>query len=273
MNVYEIITNQIISNLEKGIILWKKPFTSASPKNYVTENNYKGINYFLLSSSNFLNPFFLTFKQIQDLGGSVKKGEKGFIVIFYKSLEIETDKEKNKTVPMLKYYYVWNWEQTTGIQEKTIDTKNNNPISECEKIINDIKYKPVIKQGLKACYIPSIDTIQIPDLKYFDSESSYYSVLFHELTHWTGHEKRLNRDGIKTIAFGSECYSKEELIAELGASFLCSFTGILQQTITNSTAYIQNWLQVLKNDSRFIIQASSQAQKAIDFILGVSKDE
>ncbi len=271
MNVYEIITNQIISNLEKGVILWKKPFTSAMPKNYITEKDYKGINFLLLSFSQFSNPYFLTFKQIRDLGGSVKKGEKGFMVIFYKLLKDDTDDKK--TFPMLKYYFVWNWEQTTGIKEKTIENKNNNPISECEKVIDNLKDKPIINHGLKACYIPSEDTIKIPDLKYFDSESSYYSVLFHELTHWTGHEKRLNRDSIKTIAFGSECYSKEELTAELGASFLCSHTGILQQTLTNSTAYIQSWLQVLKNDSRFIIQASSQAQKAVDFILGDTQDE
>jgi len=239
------------------------------PSNYVSGISYSGINFFLLGLACYKSPYWLTFKQIQAQGGSIRKGEKASIIVYFTFIDKVKkmiDEKGNELInvdsfPMLKYYHVWNWDQTDGLPKKVPVFIDNDKISECEKIIENMKLKPVVKPGLKACYRPAYDYIMIPSLNSFDSSEDYYSTFFHELTHWTGHLTRLNREGIKNIAFGSECHSKEELVAEMGASFLSGITGISQKVFNNNAAYIQSWLEVLKNDKRFVISAAAQAEK------------
>lgn len=269
--VYELITNQIIEKLEAGTIPWKRPFKNGIAVNWKTQKEYRGINTMLLDGGEYA-----TFKQISEAGGKVKKGEKSQIVVFwklskFKEKDEETGEEEEKKVPLLRYYRVFKvGEQTEGIEPKRKDVEfNHNPIEEGEKIIKDYINKPSLtfKSG-GAYYKPSSDVVNVPPLKDFISPEEYYSTFFHELVHSTGHRERLNRPGIATLnPFGSEKYSKEELVAEIGASMLCGVAGIENEVIDNSASYIQSWLNALKNDKTLIVHASQQAQKASDYIL------
>ena len=170
---------------------------------------------------------------------------------------------------MLRYYTVFNVEQCEGIAAPVART-SVNPIGECERIMQGMPNPPAVQHDARACYRPSIDTVGMPSRNAFNSAEEYYSTLFHELTHSTGHTKRLGRDGIEKLnTFGSESYSKEELIAEMGAAMLCGIAGIERKTLSNSAAYLQSWINVLKSDSRMVVQAAAQAQKAADYIVGV----
>jgi len=278
--VYEIITNEIIKKLEDGVIPWERPWDGMyTPKNFASGKEYRGINTILLGMQMYDSPFWATFKQIQNNYGRIKKGEKSTIVVFWKWLEVKDDDSDNpeatKEIPFLRYYRVFNLEQTEGIPwEKCMqfEERKFNPIDTCTNIVICFKDKPEIKLGGgRAYYSPIEDKLQIPIQSDFKSSEGYYSTLFHELVHSTGHVSRLNRKSIVDHnPFGSKEYSKEELIAEIGAAFLCSFTGIKNETIDNSASYIQSWLRVLKEDCKMIVIAAGQAQKAVDYIC---KDE
>ena len=287
MNVYERITNIIIEKLEKGIVPWHQPWTSAwPPRNLVTKRPYRGINLLLLSTQKYELPYFLTFKQVKRLNGSVLKDEKAHLVVFYKWLEkkddkgnvVRNDEGKIETVPMLKHYYVFNIGQCKDIASKHIPWQIEsqfNPIKEAEHIVFGMPERPeIIYNSNRACYIPREDKINMPSRKSFISDEELYSTLFHELCHSTGHISRLNRKGVtQAAAFGSKVYSQEELIAEMGAAFLCGEAGIENRTIDNSAAYIRGWLSKLKNDKRLLVFAAGAAQKACDFILDRRKME
>ncbi len=277
MNIYELITKKIIEELEKGIIPWRKPWISDTPKNLITKKEYRGINRLLLStiSNKFNNSYFVTFKQINEIGGYVKKGEKGHIVVFWKvfnndEIEEKEEIEKNDKRFVLRYYTVFNLEQCWIPEEKKPKNEINNNVFEiekCENIINNMPKKPVIKYGYnQAFYNFDSDYIGMPSKEKFISMESFYSTLFHELVHSTGHETRLNRKMVGKYE-NKEIYSKEELIAEIGASFLNDIAEIRNVNFDNSVAYINSWLKALKNDKRLIVMASNQAQKAVDFIL------
>ena len=280
IDVYLIVTNRIIEHLEKGVVPWHKTWTDAGlPKNLVTGKHYRGINVWLLSSLNYSQNSFLTFKQVKDLGGSVIKGEKAQEVVFWKWFEKENEEtgEKEK-VPMLRYYRVFNISQCENIPLEKIPKeveRNNNPIEECEKIINEMPKRPRIQQKMQEAYYDrKNDYINIPKQKTFDNSESYYATLFHELVHSTGHGNRLNRkELLDSRGFQSEEYAVEELTAEIGASYLKSIAGIPIEQLENNAAYIQHWLYHLKNDKRFIIHASAQAQKATDYILNIQNEE
>lgn len=267
LNVYEMVTNKIIEKLEQGVIPWRRPFQSAWAVNWKTQRPYRGINAILLEPGEYA-----TFKQIQEAGGRVKKGEKGHLVVFWKWIEIEDEETgEKKEIPFLRYYKVFEINtQCEGLKSKRkVKEYHHNPIEEAEKIKNNYRGPLYTELPGKAYYRPSDDVINVPRKEEFESIHEYYSTLFHEMVHSTGHPSRLNRKGIAEISpFGSETYSKEELVAELGASFLCNETGILPKTLDNSAAYIQSWLRVLKNDKTLVVKASQQAQKAVDFILG-----
>lgn len=278
MNVYEIITERITSMLEQGEIPWKKSWNASTqaPSNLVTGKEYSGINTFVLLSARYQSPYWLTFKQATAKGGTVKKGEKGFPVIFWK-IDKQTDEEtgKEKTIPLLRYYTVFNVAQVDGLANVpateiyTASEDGRQEIQAAELIVANMPNRPQIVHGFtRACYSPSADRVQMPVSITFDGQAGYYSVLFHELTHSTGHVDRLNRNLGEIRAFGDEEYSKEELIAEFGAAFLCAEAGISPAVISNQAAYIQGWLKALKNDSRLLICAAAQAQKAAGFILG-----
>lgn len=279
--VCDIITEAIISKLESGVIPWKKPWNASTqaPRNLLTGKPYRGINAFLLCSTCFASPYFLTFKQCSEKGGQVKAGERGFPVVFWSTVEVE-DKETGdeKSIPFMRYYTVFNVEQTTlPVPALPQVEREFNPIEEAERIVAAMPNRPDIRhQQAKAFYSPSFDYINMPKQELFHSNPEYYSTLFHELGHSTGHSSRLARKGVtESSYFGSHEYSKEELVAEMAAAFLCAEAGIVQTTIDNSAAYIGGWLKALKSkdNKAMVIHAASQAQKATDFILDRRPEE
>lgn len=223
------------------------------------------------------SPYWLTFNQIKSRGGSVKKGETATPVIFWKFLEKEDkqDKEKKEKIPLIKYYNVFNSDQCEGlkINEQQMEERQEiKPIESCEKIINGMPLgmPEILHKEEGAFYSPTRDIINMPKKDCWLNAEEYYSTLFHELTHATGHKKRLDREGVQDVSyFGSTIYSKEELIAEMGSSYLCAIAGIDNSTLENSVAYISNWLSKLRSDSKILIQSAAQAQKAVDYILSL----
>jgi antirestriction protein ArdC len=271
-SVYSIVTEQILMQLESGVAPWHRPWTTQFPKNLVSGRGYRGINVFLLTSSGYGSPYWLTYKQATERGGHVRKGEHGTRVVFWKigTREVENaDGETNeKTSVLLRYYTVFNVEQCDGIAAPDAE-RVVNPIEECERIVRQMPNPPAMDQDSRAWYRPSTDTVGMPARNAFHSAEEFYSTLFHELTHSTGHPKRVGREAIEKLnTFGSESYSKEELIAEMGAAMLCGVAGIERKTLANSAAYLRSWINVLKSDSRMVVSAASQAQKAADYIQG-----
>lgn len=276
-SVYEMVTDRIIAELQNGIIPWCKPWhgTHNGAFNRISKKPYSLLNQMLLRNAGE----YATFDQWKKLGGHVRKGEKAEIVVFWK---MQTVEERNadgetitKQIPMLRYYSVFHISQVSGVeplpQEELAPLE---PIAEAEKI----KAEYSTREGLRiiekvtdeAFYSPSADYVQVPCKDQYSDIVEYYSTLYHELIHSTGHATRLNRLMAGGLAsFGSETYSREEMVAEIGSACLLNLLGIeTPQSFKNSTAYIQNWLAVLKNDSRFIVSASSKAEKAVNYILG-----
>ena len=280
-NIYEEITNRIIEQLEEGTIPWHKPWSgiASGAYNRISKKPYSLLNQMLLKHDGE----YATFKQWTDIGGKIKKGEKSEIVVFWKILEMEEiksdGKKEKKSVPLLRYISVFHISQVEGVEPKSIKPIEHEPIEEAEKIKTNYmdREKIVIKELVTndAYYSPTRDYIQIPCKKQYKDIMEFYSTLFHEMVHSTGHRDRLGRlDATQKLAsFGSEDYSKEELIAEIGSAFLMNHIGIESpKTFKNSAAYIQSWLKVLRNDNRFIVSASSKAEKAMKYILGVKEE-
>ena len=274
MNVYEVITARILEQLEAGVVPWRRPWDQVESRNVATEKKYRGINAITLPGG-----LFATFKQVKDLGGNVKKGVHGFPVVFFsfpdhakeKEEEKEDGKEDGRTAPIIRYYHVFRVEDCEGLKIEKIKEEGSTSIEAAEAIIQKMPNRPVIieKTSTEAYYSPSTDTVQIPNRSQFSMIEEFYSTLFHELAHSTGHADRLGRKTLTEIAaFGSSEYGKEELVAEFGASFLCGEAKIDNTTIKNSASYIASWKRVIKADSRLVIQAAGMGQKAADYILG-----
>jgi antirestriction protein ArdC len=230
----------------------------------------------LLGSQGYAQNYFLTWNQIKMVGASVKKGERGTMVVFWKRLPQNSNRQEQEDLPksVLRYYFVFNLAQIDDIPDVINIPDMPAPMSQistCDEIIERMPNCPVIKHGKQqAYYDPSKDYINMPKQGTFRSTESYYCTLFHELVHSTGHTSRLNRkEVIEPQLFGSHLYSIEELTAEIGACYLNSIAGIVYKEFDNNVAYIQNWIKALENDERLIIYASGQAQKATDFILNV----
>ena len=272
MNVYEVINTRILALLEKGTVPWRKPWNSQGnyPRNLVSGREYKGVNIFLLACQEYSSPYWLTFKQCQERGGAVKQGEKGTPVIFWKWLD-KTDTDESGKIPLLRYYSVFNTDQCQGITTPPlqVNSKPFTPIEKSELMLLGMPMKPEIRYGgNRAYYSPSLDYIQLPGRQTFSTAEDYHNTLFHECVHATGHGNRLARRSIlEPSYFGSHEYSKEELVAEMGAAFLCGHAGIDTITIENSAAYIKGWLKALKNDKTLLVYAAAQAQKAADYII------
>lgn len=269
---------------EQGIIPWKKPWSEGgAPQNLFTRRPYRGINIMLLASSGYTENFFVTPKQLKEVGASAKPDEKPHIVVYWnwnnekESGEEKAEAEAKKKTPILRYYRVFNIAQCNDIPESQIPsvTREAYPIPACEKVVNEMQNKPkILHKENRAFYNPLLDFVNMPTKKNFDSDESYYATLFHELIHSTGHLSRLNRRGlIEMEEFGHDRYSFEELVAEIGACYMESLTGIAPKQFEQNVAYINGWLQRLKNDKKFIIQASAFAQKATDYILNIKQDE
>lgn len=278
-SVYEMVTERIINQLEQGVIPWEKPWTGirSGAYNRVSKKSYSLLNQMLLKHKGE----YATFKQWQDLGGHVRKGEKSEIVVFWKIQPIEEENEDGtkevKQIPLLRYFNVFHISQVDGIEPLSKDALNEiEPIEKAESILHSYWTKENITvehvAGDRAYYSPSLDMIHLPLFEQFINANEYYSTVFHESVHSTMKESRYDRAEDrkgKLVAFGSADYSKEELVAEIGSASLMNIIGIeTSKSFRNSSAYIQNWLSVLKNDVKFIISASSKAEKAVEYILG-----
>jgi antirestriction protein ArdC len=277
--VYASITRRIVTLLEQGTVPWHKPWNVKTgwPRNLVTKKPYRGINVFLLTAASYESPYWLTFRQALELGGCVRKAERSCRILFWdqKTIEDEESGEERK-VPLFRLYSVFNVAQCDGLEE-ALAANEPEPvaITKPEEIVEKMPKRPKIKHGTtESFYSPREDCVSVPTQKQFDRKEEYYSTLFHELVHATGHESRLGRATLTEKAgFGSNPYCKEELIAEMGAAFLCGHAEIIERTIDNSAAYLLGWLAQLKNDKTLIVQAAAQAQRAADFILGTLPQE
>lgn len=286
--VYERVTQRITQLLEAGVIPWVKPWriNGQLPQNLVSKKPYRGFNALVLSGqvSGFNSPYYLTYRQAQELGGNVKRGEKGTPIVFWKTKEYLAEGKDEDGNPIqipkkrfiARYYIVFNVEQTEGIPAEKIPqppaqtARTIKPSEAAEAMIAGFKGKPEITYGGSvACYVPSLDVIRLPKREDFTGDAEYYSTAFHELVHSTGHEKRLNRASLtKSAGFGTEVYSKEELVAEFGAAYLTNEAGVGEPVIKNQAAYIQGWLKHVKKDPAALVIAASQAEKAAQYILG-----
>lgn len=285
--VYQIVTDKIIEHLENGVAPWRMPWRAddQGPRN-LDGHRYRGINVLLLimesMSNGYQSPYWLTFNQAKAKGGSVKKGEKSTVIVFWKKIMVRekneaTGKIEKKIIPMLRYYRVFNLEQTEGVKipRKVLEDQlaaakpdvDHDPIAEAEAILAGWEDAPKItKRGSRAYYVPSTDKITVPAVKSYHSAEEYYSTVFHELAHSTGHESRLDRFSGKNGAFGSHDYGREELVAEMTNAFLCAEAGITT-TIENSAAYLASWIKTIKEDVRAVVVAAGAAQKAADMIM------
>jgi antirestriction protein ArdC len=278
-NLYEIVTLKILKALEQGVVPWRKPWKDQTmlPVSAVSNKAYRGVNVLLLGLSPFSDHRWITFKQAEELGGRVKPGEKGSMVVFWKQWQKKDEDEEKppRSIPVLKYFTAFNAEQCEGLGLPPLPQLGHltdaHRISRADALIDSIPRPPFIEEiGDEAWYLPSQDLIRIPKLASFDSIDAYYSVKFHELGHSTGHTSRLNRSGVmERVHFGSEDYSREELVAELTAAFCCATVGIDNTVETDSAPYIHSWMKALRNDPKAIVTAAAQAQKATDYIKGI----
>lgn len=284
MNVYELVTERIVEQMQKGIIPWNRPWHGGDDGaiNYESRKPYSLVNQMLLGRAGE----WLTFNQITSRGGSIKKGAESGIVVFFttavKKAEkkegeelTEEDKKKERRYPLLRYYRVFHIDDCEGIQTKcsTQETKTIEPIAEAERVISEYAERTdlniVVSLSNRAYYSPGQDKVVVPKLEQYDAPEHYYSTLFHECVHSTGSSKRLNRSTITEVNhFGDEDYSREELIAEMGSAMLCNRLGIETEPVfRNSVAYLQGWLTALKNDKYMVVWAASRAERAAKLIM------
>lgn len=272
MKIKEIVINKVVEHIEnKKILPWHKPWISNEPGNIITGNKYHGFNRMITSLCD--SPFFITFKQANDYSMKVKKGSKSIPIIYFSMLEKENKNGEKDEVPMMKYYSAF---PITDIDENTMpecikkrlkikrNFNNHMKIKEIEEWIIDKNIQIQHKNSDRAYYSPNDDYINIPSINYFETHEDYYSTLFHEMSHWTGHRSRLNRLTDKSF-FGTDSYSKEELIAEMSSIEISIKNGI-NPKIDNSAAYLQGWCHNLKKNINWLFEASKKSEEVIDFL-------
>lgn len=282
-DVYEAITARIMDSLAQGVVPWHKPWNAAHgcPRNLISGRPYRGINVWILSPLGG-SPFWLTSKQAEKIGGHVKRGERGVMVVFWKWLDQKPERLAGEDAPPRRFavaraFTVFNavpcalpahWQERAQVGDWP--SNDSQKILSCERIVERMVCPPeIVHAGHRAFYRPSADRVTMPDRERFESAEEYYSTLFHELTHATGHPKRLTRESLRDmVAFGDTNYSKEALCAEMGAAYLCGIAEIENRTCDNSAGYIQGWLQKLQNDKRLVLLAAAQAPRAVDHIRG-----
>lgn len=277
-DIYQMVTDRIIEQLEAGVIPWNSPISQrGTPRNLVSEKDYRGINPFVLWTAPYDSRYWVTYRQAQGLGGNVKRGERGYPVVYWhwRSEEemAKLAQKMSKPAPCYPFYStVFNLEQCEGLQKPEDDTRifEHEPRAEAERVIREMPNRPrlVNSHTERPFYQSSTDTVSVPVARRFETADYYYSTMFHELGHSTGHESRLNRlASAKNRSFGSEDYSFEELVAEMTAAFLCVHCGIENQ-VKPAASYIYSWLAVLRQDKKILLDAATAAQKATDYILG-----
>ena len=283
---YEKVYNNIVSKLEAGDIPWIKPWTGSGfvPRNLKTKHRYSGINRLVLMCQDRLSPYWLTFNQIKAMGGFLRKGSKGVSILrpmtAKKTVEVKQDDgsvaEEERQLLWFRGYYVFSLEDVDRVEDPSKKVQEDKPeilpIEAAEQVWEAWEDRPEVTfGGGRACYSPLTDKIQMPKRDQFHTAEGYYSTLFHEGAHATGHQTRLNRDGVtQTILFGKEAYSREELVAEFASAFLCAEVGLLKQ-VENQAGYIKGWLKALHNDPNMLMWSASRAEKAANHILGKEK--
>ena len=291
-DLYQDFTDQVIKQMEDNNMNWTKPFTTTilnGHHNIVSKKPYQGMNCFNIGLSVYKNGFksneWATFNQWKNLGAKIKKGSKGTEILYWniKEYEDKTNKDEKVKIPFLRYFVVFNADQVEGYETKEKGLKDFNL-----KEIDDWKAhfktdtfvkntKANIQVNNKAFYSPSADYIGMPPKEDFKSdkentkEQYYYSTLLHELTHWSGHSSRCNRD-LKN-RFGSKAYAMEELVAEIGSAFLCSHLGVTKAPTPNHGRYLNNWLEVLKEDKKAIFKAFSLSKVSSEYLLELDQTE
>lgn len=282
-DIYARITGKIIADLENGNLTWRKPWHADHLAGQVmrplrwNDIPYQGINTLLLwgtaAEQGYTSPYWMTFKQALELKANVRKGEKGTQIVYADKFLVEEQNTKGETVtnqiPFLKPYTVFNANQIDGLSDGFY--KRPEPIADSTMSRNAqleaffAQTKADIHTGREASYSITTDRVQMPPFESFTSVADYYAILAHEITHWTRHPNRLDRDLGRKV-YGDAGYAKEELVAELGACFLAADLGFEPMPEAKHAAYIQSWLQALQNDKRFIFQAASHAQKAVEYL-------
>lgn len=281
MNMYEEVTASIVAELEKGAVPWIKPWKadSSANKNIVSGKPYRGINRLILGmrgmGAGFSSPYWATFKQWQERGGCVRKGEKGTKIVFFSPVEKITrnasGEEETESFAVLKSYFIFNACQVDGAEVPAPVTERTEFQAHADSESLLVESGAAISYGGDAAfYMPSADRIQLPNKASFASSANFYATAFHELTHWTGAKHRLDRD-LSKGRFGNPDYAFEELVAELGAAFLCQEKGIAGDL--RHAGYIQSWLKALRDDSKAIFKAAALAEKASEFILSQKASE
>ncbi|MGI0526754.1 ArdC family protein [Rhizobium giardinii] len=285
-DTYQRITDSIIEQLEAGTKPWIRPWRGNSRGSLVprraTGEAYRGINVLMLWLASELSGYeentWITYRQAQDLGGQVRKGEKGALVVKYGTFTpSEREDDDERAIPYLKGYTVFNVEQIENLPERfyrPAEELSATPVPHLETVETFVRNTgaAITYSETAACYRPAVDDILMPDRARFVSEVHLYSTLLHEMSHWSGAKHRLDRD--LSGRFGSESYAIEELVAELTASFLCADLGVAHDPRDNTATYLESWLKVLKSDKRAIITAAAKAQSAADYLHGLqlSKD-
>jgi antirestriction protein ArdC len=276
-----MVTDRIVSLLESGVAPWRKTWKAVDvPRSMSTGKPYKGLNVFMLMGTAMLegysSPFWGTFKAVKERGGNVRKGEKSTLVVFWKFIETkDKDTGEDRKIPFLRYFNVFNADQCDGLTGLGIEGNpaSANPIESAEALFESMPKRPEVRfGGDRAFYSPGLDIVGLPLRSSFDSAEAFYSTAFHELIHSTGHSARLNRP-LEGVSFGDEGYSKEELIAEMGAAFLCAQAGIERETEDNAASYLAGWISVLKGDPKMIVTAAGAAQKAADYVSNAGAEE
>lgn len=290
--VYAVINDRIMALLDRGIVPWRRPWRTVSGTTTDPVNSqgrpYRGLNRLVLGAvamaEGYGSNVWMTYKQANTLGGKVKTGEKGTAAIFWKQLEVPDAEAKNgkKTIPMLRYFTLFNLDQTESVKlpkrmtEAVVEKTERDAIEAAEAIVKAMPNAPKVTEtkSNRAFYVPAYDAVTVPLREQFNTVEEFYSTLFHELTHSTGHESRLNRKGSAEVShqFGDAPYAREELVAEMGNAFLSASAGIDPATLENSAAYIANWKKALGDDPQCLVKAASAGQRAADYILGTTPD-
>lgn len=273
-DIYQTVTDSIITALEAGVKPWTCPWQRVSgmsglPSNYATGIAYSGMNIMLLwcsaSKQSFCDSRWMTYKHAQAAGGQVRKGEHGTTAIFYTTLEKENNAGEIDHIPILKTFTVFNVQQIDGLvlTTETVGPEATfDPLPKAENLFS-MSGANIIEKGQNALFSPSTDEVWLPERYLFSDAVNFYATALHELVHWSGDKKRLNRE--MKGKFGSEDYAFEELIAELGSAFLMADLGIVGEVQHES--YIASWLKALKNDKRYIFKAASAASKAHSYLM------
>jgi antirestriction protein ArdC len=279
-DVYSLVNDRILAALEQGIIPWKRPWTGQLSKNYDSGKQYRGVNILTLGIAEMVcgysSPYWLTFRQAQKHGGYINRGEKAAYIVFsdkkIKEVKKEDGTTEQKFYHFIKSFPVFNWNQTEGVPKKETGPAldpDRDIVAVSDRILSQMPNTPAYREsGSRAYYAPKEDLVNLPPIATFKTTEGYVATKFHEYGHCTGHKGRLNRPGIMGVAsFGGEYYGFEELVAELTSAYLCASNGI-DNTLENSAAYIQNWLEVLRNDKTMLLKASGKATAAVEYILG-----